>query len=181
MHTTKLLKYFWKLRYLVLHEIAEFGYCFTLIWNSTKVKLKHFIWDFVTKKIGSSLPKYSVVNKLWEATEKVLREDNICAKSFARTWIVFLEWTSFQQTQANASNCFQEDWTPWTAWWSSSRWTAWYSFSRWEVWWSSLRWAAWWSSPRWTVWWTSIIRGRKIYVAEKVFNFYLCFGCIMSK
>ena len=85
MNTTKLLKYFWKLRYLVLHEIAEFGYCFTLIWNSTKVKLKHFIWDFLTKKIGSSLPKYSVVNKLWEATEKVLREDNICAKSFART------------------------------------------------------------------------------------------------
>jgi len=25
------------------------------------------------------LPKYSVVSKLWEATEKVLRDDNICA------------------------------------------------------------------------------------------------------
>ena len=31
MHTTKLIKYLLKLRYLVIHEIAEFGYGFTLI------------------------------------------------------------------------------------------------------------------------------------------------------
>ena len=31
------------------------------------------------------MPKYSVVSKLWRATEKVLRVENICAKSSART------------------------------------------------------------------------------------------------
>ena len=31
MQTTKISKYFRKLRYLVLHEIAEFGYSFKLI------------------------------------------------------------------------------------------------------------------------------------------------------
>ena len=60
-----------------------FGYSFSL--TLTKVELKHLIWDFQTKNVGSSFPKYSVVSKLWEATEKVLKDDNICAKSFART------------------------------------------------------------------------------------------------
>ena len=46
---------------------------------------KHFIWDFQTQNVRSGLPKYSIVSKLGEATEKVLRGDNICAKSFART------------------------------------------------------------------------------------------------
>ena len=54
-------------------HIAEFGYSFTLLWHSTKVELKHLIWDFQTKNVESSLPKYSEVTKLWEATEKVLR------------------------------------------------------------------------------------------------------------
>ena len=44
----------------------------------------------------NSLPKYSVVSRLWEANEN---------------WFVSFEWTSSQQTQANDRNCFKEDWT----------------------------------------------------------------------
>ena len=70
MHTTQVLQYFRKLEYLVMHEIAEFGHSSTLIRNSTKVELKHLVLDFQIKNVGSSLPKYSVVSMLLEATEK---------------------------------------------------------------------------------------------------------------
>ena len=58
MHTTNLLKYFRKFRYLVIHEIAEFVYSFTLILHSRKVEIKHLIWDFQIKNVWIRLTKY---------------------------------------------------------------------------------------------------------------------------
>ena len=113
---------------------------------------------------------------LWASYEKPLKSSQgwqYMCKVPCKNWIVSLEWTSSQQTQAHARNCFQVDWTPWTAWWSSLhwasrwstlRWTAWWSSTRWSAWWSlrwasrwsTLRWTALWSSTRWSAWWSSL-------------------------
>ena len=80
---------------------------------------------------------------------------------------------------------FSPRWAIWwsslclASWWSSLCWASWWSSLCWASWWSSLCWESWWSSLRRTVWWSSIIRERKIYVWEKVFNFYWCLGWII--
>ena len=67
------------------------------------------------------------------------------------------------------------------AWCSPPCWAAWCSSPCWAAWWTSFRWASWWFSLRWAAWWSSIIRGRKIFIGEKVFNFYWCLGEYKSK
>ena len=92
--------------YLVLHEIAEFDYSFSL--TLTKVELKHLIWDFKTKNVGSSLPKYSVVSKLGEATGK-FSGMTIYVQSPLQELDSFLEMNKLPTNLNYDRNCFQVD------------------------------------------------------------------------
>ena len=48
MHNSVHCKY----KYYILYKynkIADSGHSYTIIWNSTKIELKHIIWDIQTK------------------------------------------------------------------------------------------------------------------------------------